>query len=60
MDVANILKKQTFIDIVIIHHKHPDWGFGKRDDIHRLNSINNSYDKNIYIKHKLSNFNLHI
>lgn len=60
MDVANILKKQTFIDIVIIHHKHPDWGFGKRDEIHHLNSINNSYDKNIYLKHKLSNFNLHI
>ena len=58
MDVANILGKQTFIDIIIIHHKHPDWGFGITDEVHRLNSVNNSYDNNVYLKHKLSNFNL--
>lgn len=58
MTVANILKKQTFIDLVIIHHEHPDWGYGGRDMIHNLNVINENYDKNIFLKRKSKNFDL--
>lgn len=57
-DVANILKKQVFIDRVIIKHEHPDWGFGNRDNIHNLNSSNENHDKSIYIRNKLVNFGL--
>ena len=57
-DVANILKKQVFIDRVIIKHEHPDWGFGGRDNIHNLNSSNENYDKSVYLKNKSVNFGL--
>ena len=57
-DVANILKKQVFIDKVIIKHEHPDWGFGGRDEIHNLNLINESDDKSVYLRNKSINFGL--
>lgn len=60
MVVANKLKKQTFIDQVIIHHEHPDWGYGNRDDIHKLNYINDSYDRTVFFKRQAINFNLKI
>lgn len=58
MTVANLLNKQKFFDEVIIHHEHPDYGFGNRDDIHSLNSINDSYDRNLFISRKNRNFDL--
>jgi hypothetical protein len=57
-EVGNILKKQKFIDQIVIKHEHPDWGFGSRDDIHRLNLENENYDKSVYFKNKLMNFGL--
>ena len=57
-EVGNILKKQKFIDQIIIKHEHPDWGFGSRDDIHRLNLENENYDKSVYLKNKVTNFGL--
>ena len=57
-EVGNILKKQKFIDQIIIKHEHPDWGFGSRDDIHRLNLENENYDKSVYFKNKVMNFGL--
>ena len=45
--------KQKFIDQIIIKHEHPDWGFGSRDDIHRLNLENENYDKSVYLKNKV-------
>jgi len=57
-DVANILKKQIFIDEVIIKHEHPDWGYGGKDVIHQLNYDNESYDKSIYLRNKSNNFGL--
>jgi len=56
--VANILKKQIFIDQVIIKHEHPDWGFGFRDEIHRQNLNNEFHDKSVYLKNSAINFNL--
>ena len=49
---------KTFIDQVIIHHEHPDWGYGVGDQIHRLNSINNNYDMQVFIRRKSNNFGL--
>lgn len=57
-EVGNILKKQKFIDQIIIKHEHPDWGFGGRDEIHRLNLENENYDKSVYFKNKVMNFGL--
>jgi hypothetical protein len=58
MVVGNILKKQTFIDQVIIHHEHPDWGYGGGDQIHRLNSMNNNYDMQVFVRRQSNNFGL--
>lgn len=58
MDVANILKKQTYFDNVIIKHEHPDWGFGGQDIVHTLNSQNESSDKLIFFLRQQKNFNL--
>lgn len=56
--IGNILKKQTFIDQVIIHHEHPDWGFGNSDNLYALNIKNDSYDRNNYIQRSNQNFYL--
>lgn len=58
MEVANILKKQTYINEVIIRHEHPDWGFGNQDEIHRLNSKNEMHDRILFQKRKEVNFDL--
>ena len=58
MSVANILGKQTYFDEVIIKHEHPDWGYGINDDIHNANHKNLNFDRNLYNKRKLINFNL--
>jgi hypothetical protein len=58
MDVGNILEKQTYLDEVIIQHQHPDWGFGKRDVIHTNNLVNESKDRQTYIRRKEKNFEL--
>jgi hypothetical protein len=58
MDVANILGKQTYFDLTIIKHEHPDWGYGNRDKVHELNSFHNSIDEQIYYKRKQNNFGL--
>ena len=58
MDVGNILKKQTYIDEVIIEHQHPDWGYGLRDEIHTTNQMNEQYDFMVYNKRKSINFEL--
>jgi hypothetical protein len=58
MDVGNILGKQTYFDEVIIQHQHPDWGYGKRDEIHSLNAKHESYDRDLFYKRKKENFNI--
>ena len=56
MLVGNILKKQTYFDEVIIEHENPDWGYGNRDIIHRINSVNESHDRNLFTTRKNNNF----
>jgi hypothetical protein len=58
MTVADILNKQTFYDEVIIHHQHPDWGYGGKDNVHTLNSINDTYDRNVFLLRQKNNFYL--
>jgi hypothetical protein len=58
MLVGNILKKQTYFDEVIIEHEHPDWGYGRRDNIHRINLGNESHDRNLFTTRKNNNFYL--
>lgn len=58
MDVANLLKKQTYFNEVIIEHQHPDWGYGNRDTIHNLNHKHEPQDRNVYNIRKAKNFDL--
>jgi hypothetical protein len=58
MMVGDLLEKQTYFDEVIIEHEHPDWGYGKRDIIHTVNSKNESHDRNLFINRKNNNFYL--
>lgn len=58
MDVANLLGKQTYFKNVIIHHQHPEFGYGDKDIIHKLNYDNNNYDKEIYYRRKKNSFGL--
>jgi hypothetical protein len=56
--IGNILKKQTFIDQVIIHHEHPDWGFGGSDGLYVTNSKFNGHDMNLFMLRSNKNFDL--
>lgn len=58
MTVGNILKRQKFIDEVIIHHQHPDWGYGGRDNIHTLNNNHDKEDRDTFYKRQKNNFYL--
>jgi hypothetical protein len=58
MLVGDILQKQTYFDKVIIEHEHPDWGYGNRDEIHQINSMNENHDRNLFISRKQNNFYL--
>ena len=58
MLVGDILQKQTYFDEVIIEHEHPDWGYGNRDEIHQINSMNENHDRNLFISRKQNNFYL--
>ena len=56
--VGNILKRQKFIDQVIIHHEHPDWGFGSRDSLYTSNAKNDSHDRQVYLIRSQKHFDL--
>ena len=58
MVVGNILKRQSYIDQVIIRHEHPDWGYGKNDFVHQKNVSDFNYDLNVYNTRKNINFGL--
>jgi hypothetical protein len=58
MTIGNLLKKQIFIDKVIIHHQHPDWGYGGRDIIHSLNSNHDREDRMVFQRRQKMNFEL--
>lgn len=56
--VGNILKKQTYIPLVIIKHEHPDWGYGNRDVIHSKNFEDVNFDMNLFHSREKINFEL--
>jgi hypothetical protein len=58
MNVANILNKQTYFPEVIIEHKHPDYGYGERDNMYLLNNKNELHDRTTYNIRKENNFYL--
>jgi hypothetical protein len=58
MTVADLLGKQTYFDDVIIKHEHPDWGFGKQDEVHKKNQQDFNYDMTLYNNRKKINFEL--
>jgi hypothetical protein len=57
-EVANILGKQTYFNDVIIKHEHPAFGYGDKDALYLENDTYDAYDKLIYNKRKMVNFNL--
>ncbi len=58
MEVANILKKQTYLDKVIFKHEHPANNNGKVDNLLRHNETFFHKDKETYLKRKSNNFGL--
>jgi hypothetical protein len=56
MEVGNILKRQTYIDQVIIRHEHPDWGFGSTDFVHNNNIKDWHHDNSTFQLRKTNNF----
>ena len=58
MVVGDILKKQSYIDQIIIRHEHPDWGYSHPDYVHKKNVSDFNYDLNIYNNRKNINFGL--
>ena len=58
MMVGNILKKQSYIDQVIIKHEHPDWGYGSADFVHHKNVEDWGHDHYTYQIRSSNNFYL--
>lgn len=58
MVVGNILKKQSYINQVIIRHEHPDWGYGNVDFVHQNNIKDYNHDYNVYQQRSSINFGL--
>jgi hypothetical protein len=58
MMVGNILKKQSYIDQVIIKHEHPDWGYGSADFVHQKNFSDWGHDYSVYQLRLSNNFYL--
>lgn len=58
MMVGNILKKQSYINQVIIKHEHPDWGYGSNDFVHHRNIADWNYDHTQYQIRSSNNFYL--
>ena len=56
MEVGNILGKQTYIDIVIIEHRHIHYVGGEPDAIHHLNTEHHPIDKSTFHKRKIKGF----
>ena len=56
MEGGNILGKQTYIDLVIIEHKHVHYVGGEEDAIHKLNTQHHPIDMATFKKRKLKGF----
>ena len=56
MDVANKLGIQTYIDQVIIEHKHPLWTGESKDPTYRQNDVHISDDRTNYLERRDKGF----
>jgi hypothetical protein len=54
-EVANILKRQTYIDRVIIRHEHPDNGMGRPDELYFKNHTYDA-DKQVFFRRRRERF----
>ncbi len=58
MDVANILKRQSYSDVVLFEHTHPaNTGMGN-DSLYNINERFYTVDRETYTKRKAKNFDL--
>ena len=55
-EVSCMLGKQTYIDIVIIEHKHVHFVGGAEDAIHKLNTKHDPIDRRTFKKRQKANF----
>jgi len=55
-EVGNMLGKQTYIDLVIIEHKHVHYVGGEEDAIHKLNTQHHPIDRATFYKRKIKRF----
>lgn len=56
-DVANKLKKMTYLDLKLVNHQHPCWGRKvANDDLYRINESFFKLDGDNYQKRKAMNF----
>lgn len=58
MVVGDKLKRQSYIDTVIIRHEHPDWGYGNIDYVHNNNIKDWHHDHHVYKTRESNNFYL--
>ena len=56
MEVGNLLGRQTYIDLVIIEHKHVHYVGGEEDAIHKLNTQHHPIDRATFYKRKIKRF----
>lgn len=61
MNVANQLKKQTYIDDVIIKHEHPAWNIlVPLDELYKINDSYNNVDKKLYFSRNLPLYDISV
>jgi hypothetical protein len=56
--VADLLKKQTYFDQVIIEHQHALFGLAPKDETYIKNDIGGSEDTELYYRRKSANFGI--
>jgi hypothetical protein len=57
-EVANLLKKQIYLDQVIIQHQHPIHGIGVKDETYIKNDIGGDEDTEIYKNRSRMNYGI--
>lgn len=57
-EVSKILKKEVYVNGVIIRHNHPVWGWGQWDELYEYNQKFDKEDQRVYEERKSQNFML--
>lgn len=56
--VGNLLKRQAYIDRVIIRHEHPDYGYGSHDEVYAANDLRKNRDLVVFMRRQSMNFGI--